>query len=117
MIGRGYIVEGDLFDISARIKQIDGSYFVFYSYEKKRYEVHSTKQRGSTLSVVLPYDRLDSRAVEWVNKTRSENASKVLAEAEKHNELLEKREMERAVKHAEFEVERALAQGEKYEYS
>lgn len=117
MIGLGYVVENDLFDVSRRIKEIDQSYFVFYNYEKRRYEVHSTAQRGDSLAVVIPFDRLDARAVDRVRRTRSENVARLIEETERHNKLLENEKIRRAVKLAEREVERAYALEEKYEQS
>ena len=40
LIGLGCVVENDLFDIAARLREIDSDYFVFYSYKRRRYEVH-----------------------------------------------------------------------------
>lgn len=109
MIGRGYVVRRDLFDITDRIKEIDPDYFIFYSYRYRRYEVHNSAQRGGTLALVLPYDRLDERALRLVRRTRRERAEELLAETERQNERARRGEVYRAVKNAERATERALS--------
>ena len=69
MIGKGYVVEDDLMGIARRIRAIDPSYFVFYSYEKRRYEVYCSDDLA-VAAVVLPFDRLDERSVRKVLETR-----------------------------------------------
>lgn len=113
MIGKGYEVFGDLLGIAQRIRALDPDYFVFYSYEKKRYEVHCRGQKGSTLAVSLPFDRLDERSFRRVVETRRENSRKLLEKLERDNMLAERESVLKAVKTAEFEAERAF--GGKYE--
>ena len=108
MIGKGYVVEDDLFGIARRIRAFDPDYFVFYSYEKKRYEVHSKGQKGSTLAVALPYPALDERAFAHVVKTRVENAAALMEEIDRENVKAEKNAVARAVYEAELKTERAL---------
>ena len=43
-------VEGDLFDITERIREIDESYFILRERKSGRLEVHSREQKGSTLA-------------------------------------------------------------------
>lgn len=107
MIGTARVIENDLFGIAERLKSIDPTYFVAYSYKKCRYEVHSRSQRGGTLCVVVPYGELDERTVRLVLKTRSERKEKLLAETEAHNARLEKSEREKLRKNIEKEVEKA----------
>ena len=110
MIGRYAIVGEDVFDVARRIGEIDDGYFVAYSYEKKRFEVHNRHQRGQTLSLVVPYPRLDCRTVELVRYTRTERAAKIAEDIAKANRLAEKKETERlceaAAKKAEEELVR-----------
>lgn len=114
MIGQGYVINDDLLGIAERIKALDPDYFVFYSYEKKRFEVHNRRQKGGTLAVILPYDRLDERSFIRVAKTRVENRSKLLEELERDNIKVEKRLIEQAVKRAEIQSEAALSGKEAY---
>ncbi len=108
MIGYGYIVKNDLFDISRRLREIDESYYVIYSYRNKRYEVHSNLQKGSSLAVVLPFDRLDCRSIIHVLKTRRENLSNLLLEIDRCNAEAEREALRKTVKDAGYEAERAL---------
>ena len=89
MIGKGYVVEDDLMGIARRIRAIDPSYFVFYSYEKRRYEVYCADDLA-VAAVVLPFDRLDERSVRKVLETRRENRKKLLESIERENRLLQK---------------------------
>ena len=114
MIGKGYVVEDDLFGIARRIRAFDPDYFVFYSYEKKRFEVHVGGQKGSTLAVVLPYPELDERSYIHVAKTRRENLKKLLEEIDEANDKAEKSAVARAVSDVEQKYERAM-RGKEYE--
>ncbi len=105
MIGEGYVVEGDLFDISSRIKEIDENYFIFYSYRFRRYEIHSRAQRGNTLALVLPYDRLDARALTLVRRTRADRAAALALEIERENEKIRRKSLDGTIKRVEKEVE------------
>ena len=107
MIGRARIIENDLFGIAGRLKAIDPSYFVAYNYELKRFEIHSKSQRGGSLCLVVPYNRLDERTVRLALKTRAERRERLFAEMERENALLEAKETERILKKTEKEVERA----------
>ena len=115
MIGYGYIVKNDLFDISRRLKEIDESYYVVYSYRNNRYEVHSDEQKGSSLAVVLPFDRLDCRSINHVLKTRRENSRKLLLEIDRDNAEAERETVRKMVKDAEYKAERALRGTQIYE--
>lgn len=106
MIGKARIIENDLFGIANRLKSIDSSYFIVYSYRRHRFEVHSSSQRGGTLCLVVPYDRLDERTVRLVLKTRRERRDALIKEMERENELIEKREREKILKKTEREVEK-----------
>ncbi len=109
MIGLGYEVVGDLFGVADRIKEIDSDYFIFYSYRHRRFEVHSRAQKGSTLCLVLPYDRLDERTVRLVRKTRVENARRLFLEMEEENERKRRDELKNAIRDAENRTENILS--------
>lgn len=79
----------DVFDITQRLKEIDESYFVVYNTQKKKYEVHSNKQKN-TYCLTVPYKGLDARAISLTLKTRRENYNKILDEIEKTNFSIEK---------------------------
>jgi len=75
-------IKNDVLDVVRRIKGIDRSYYVLYNLTKKKFEVHSSKNRGNTLAVTLPFCKLDARAVEYVRKTRIERINEIAAEIE-----------------------------------
>ena len=62
-----------MFGICDRLKSIDDGYFVVYDRHRSRFEVHNSRQRGSTFALAVPYASLDARVVELVRKTRVEN--------------------------------------------
>lgn len=109
MIGLGYEVTGDLFGVADRLKEIDKDYFIFFSYRRHRFEVHNRAQKGSTLCLVLPFDRLDERTVRLVRKTRVENAARLLEETERENEKTRKKSLADAARKAENAASKLLS--------
>ena len=83
MDGRRVEIENDVFDIAARLREIDAEYFVVYDRVHRRFEVHHGR-RGNTLALVCPYPVLDCRLIDLVQRTRVENADKLLREFEEH---------------------------------
>jgi len=86
------MITNDVFDIAKRIKEIDPDYFVVYDKKLCRFEVHNKRQRYDTLALVLPYDRLDCRAIEKVASTRIEYIADQLDKIDLHNFRQEERE-------------------------
>lgn len=91
-------VENDLFSVADRIKSIDGRYRVFYNTERGKFEVRSADD--DSLQATIPYDRLDSRAVDYVRKTRIERMDEILAEIERENAVAEKTAIAKAAMEA-----------------
>lgn len=85
------LVTNDLFGIANRLKEIDASYFLVFNELLKRYEVHSSDNKGNTLAVVCPYPVADARLLTLVKSTRRHNADILLKSIEENNEKLEKR--------------------------
>ncbi len=110
MYGVGYVVTSDLYSIADRLKEIDDGYFIYYSYKNRRYEVHNRNQRGRTLSLVLPYKRLDERTIRLVRQTRSERVSSLISQMEEENARIERERMKQLVKNKQNELENALIQ-------
>ena len=108
MIGKVRFIEKDLFNISGRLKAIDINYFILFNYKMKRFEVHNRGNRGSSYCLSLPFDRLDSRAVDYVNKTRSENAERIFLEIEMDNEKLIKNYHYQLKKQAQDKIEQVF---------
>lgn len=84
-------IENDLFDISSRLREIDGDYFIVYNTRRGCYEVHHKGQREGTFCLTVPYGELDSRTVELVKSTRREYMDNVIREIERNNAKLEGR--------------------------
>ena len=82
------VIKSDLFDIAKRIRRINSKYFVVYNLRRKKFEVHY-KRSKNTYELTIPFDTLDARAVEFVQKTRMENQKKLIDEIEKNNQKLE----------------------------
>lgn len=91
MIGNGRIIDDDLFGIARRLKSIDDGYYIVLNYKTGKFEVHNSKCAPRTLCLVLPFETLDERTVRKVNMTRAERVEELLREAERNNELLERR--------------------------
>ncbi|MGI6701015.1 MAG: hypothetical protein ACOX3U_00885 [Christensenellales bacterium] len=82
-------VKSDALDIVRRIREIDKGYFTVYNLTKSRYEVHHVNNPGNTLAVVIPYKKLDKRAVDYVLKTRIERIKQIETEIELNNRRIE----------------------------
>lgn len=106
-------VDGDLTDITGRLKEIDPSYFVLRERKSGKLQLHSSAQRGSTLALSLPYRVLDCRTLELARRTRSERAEAEAAETERHNAVLERERKNALVKKAEKLWESAIKAEEK----
>ena len=108
MVGKARIIKDDLFGIAKRLRQIDKGYFAVFNYRHKRFEIHHGGQKGSTLCLIVPFNRLDGRVLDLVKKSRVENAGRLILEMEQSNAALEKNQRQALVKKAEFDVERSL---------
>lgn len=78
------IVTSDLFNISNRLKSIDKNYFVLFNAKRKKFEVHY-KRPSNTYELTVPFDVLDARTVQLVQKTRVQNNQKIFDEIERSN--------------------------------
>ena len=67
----------DPFFICERLKEIDKSYFVMFDFKEKKYQLHSSEQKGNSYCLTFPFDCLDARAVEHARKTRVEMKEKL----------------------------------------
>ncbi len=77
-----------MFNISARLKEIDSGYYIVFNNLKKVFEVHNSKQGLDTYCLTSPYDRLDSRLIEYVLKTSSRFCSQIFDQIDKNNQDL-----------------------------
>lgn len=88
-------INNDLFNISARIKNIDSEYEIYFNTKNKKFEVHNKNQKKDKYSSTLPFDRLDNRAINYLNETHIRNATKVIENIEKNNKKIEHEEKEK----------------------
>ena len=79
-------IDNDLYDIARRVTEIDSEYYIMYNTSKHRFEVHHSGQGNNTLAAVLPFDRLDARAIAYLRMTRRERAEELMRETEAQNE-------------------------------
>ena len=85
-------IKHDVYNIAKRIKNIEKNYFIVYNTSKKSFEVHNSRQIGTTYCLTLPYKELDERALKYVNYTKSENIEKILNKIDNENKMLESAE-------------------------
>lgn len=78
-------INTDLFDIVKKIKTIDSNYRIFRNIKKHRFEIYYQKGLNLNLEIVVPYEKLDYRTINLLNKTKIENADAIFEEIEKHN--------------------------------
>lgn len=93
----------DLFDISARLKSIDDGYYIVYDKARSKYEVHNSK-RGESLQLVLPFEALDARTVQYVQMTRIENIDRIAKEIDIHNERLDRQKSAAILDEAQYKT-------------
>ena len=89
-------IEKDLFSIADRLKEVDERYRVYRNTLAHRFEVFI----GEALQFVVPFQKLDSRTVEYARKTRIERVDKIVQELDKQNQLLEKRKNRKIIEDA-----------------
>lgn len=92
------VVENDLFSVADRIKSIDDKYKIYYNGESRKFEVRSAAD--GSLQVTIPYDSLDSRAVDYVRKTRIERMDALIEEIERANAVAEQNAIAKATEKA-----------------
>ena len=97
-------ITDDLFYIADRLKEIDNRYEVFFDTEKQKFVIYALGKP----QCVIPYDKLDVRTLDYVYKTRRENAEKLLMELEKSNLMKEKESLKKTHDEFENEVSRRL---------
>ncbi len=81
-------IENDLLDIVRKIKEINPCYRVFRNIVKHRFEIYFKRGVNLTLELVCPYDTLDYRIINLINKTKIENADEIFDEIDKFNDKL-----------------------------
>ncbi len=83
------VIQSDTYFICERLKEIDNSYFIIFNFNKNKFEIHSTEQKGDTYCLTIPYNVLDERTLDLVKKTRAINVDKLIEEIDQENEKLQ----------------------------
>ena len=99
----------DLFAVAKRLLQINSKYRVFYNNRASRFEVWT-----KVFEFVVPYDRLDSRTLDYTRKTLRQNADIIEAEINAHNAQIvtdAHRNFDKAAEHLNDMLEYALRTG------
>ncbi|MCL2631179.1 MAG: hypothetical protein FWD49_06665 [Firmicutes bacterium] len=92
------IIDGDLFNISGRIKEVDETYKINFNQKTNKFELFGGKDNERLL--VFAYDRLDCRAVEHARKTRTERMDLIIEEVDRANAQIEERALKDAKRQA-----------------
>jgi hypothetical protein len=96
-------ITDDLFDISGRLCEIDPEYQIYRNRKAERFEIW----RDGRLALTLSFDCLDERTVEYVRKTRRENADEIEREIDGINDEIEKVK-QKNIKQAQSELKDRL---------
>ena len=104
-------IKKDLFNICKRIKNIDNGYALFFNTRTKKYEVHNFNQLHGSYCSTLPFNKLDSRAIDYLLETQNKNAKKLFEMIEKNNNKLKNEE------NAKLKDESDYKFGEIYNYA
>ncbi len=91
-MNRLYRVVDDLYHIARRLKEVDVRYEVYFNRAKWRFEIYA----NGAMQIALPYDRLDSRTIDYVRSTRLERAKSLLEDIERENARLKVNQQKRA---------------------
>ena len=101
------IIKNDLFNIEKRLKRINKGYFIVFNEKNKVFEVHN-KFLSPTFCLRLPYNKLDSRAVEMVKKSEVTNFSKCFEKIEEDNLKLQRKQLEDMKEQMMYDVKMLL---------
>ncbi len=107
-------IKHDVHKIAKRLKNIDKNYEIYFNNITKEYELHHKKQRedlGNGLLLILPFETLDKRAIDYVLKTRVQNIDiEHLSERlEKENEEVTRKKQAEAIDRVTYETKEILS--------
>lgn len=88
----------DLYNLYARIKEIDKNYNLVFNKKNKRAEVHNFNQKGT--SFVMVANPLDARLILKLKQTRVENSAKFFKDIEEYNLNLQIKQQEQLLNKA-----------------
>lgn len=101
------IIKNDLFNIEKRLKHLNRGYFVVFNEKNRVFEVHNANLRP-TFCLRLPYDRLDSRAIERVRKSEITSFNKYFEKLEEDNIKLQNKNLEDMKQQLMYDVKMLL---------
>lgn len=84
------LISHNCFDIPERIREIDDDYRLFYNCKKNIIELHNLKCKP-TFQLAMPFRQLDSRAIEFVWRTRLDKILSEIENIDSYNKNLEER--------------------------
>jgi len=93
----------NVFNIINRLKKLNPNFFVLYNLENKKFELHSREYGRLSYVLTFPYDVLDGRAINFVQKCYSSPRLSV-DEIDKYNQKLKQREVEKAKSENEYKT-------------
>lgn len=97
-------IQNDLYDIAARLKEIDERYETYFDTGRQKYVIKAF----GILQAVIPYDELDQRTLDYVMYTRRENVDKVLKDVDEYNAAKERENVRKVKDEIEDEYSRRL---------
>lgn len=98
----------NVFDIPERLKELDEHLFVMFNHRLQKYEVHDSSQPFTTLAVVLPFDGLDPRAIDYVRARMNHDVIAMVKQIEEENERLEAEKYAEVIDKASYKTKEAL---------
>ena len=90
-------IHSDALFVVDRLKQIDDGYFVIYNTSKNKYELHHSKQIGSSYCLTCPYPCLKERFIIFAQKTKTQNSKEIIKQIENHNQKIQKQQTQNLI--------------------
>ena len=101
-------VLSNVYDIPVRLKEVNRDFFVMFNTRNQRFEIHCASQPFDTYSCTLPFDELDSRAIEYVREFSRERTQNIVREIEEYNAALDAREQAALIDKANYKCREAF---------
>lgn len=113
--GKPYLepIFNDVYGVSRLIQEYDPQMFLVWDVRRKKYEIHSLGNQGSTYGCDVPNNRLDSRVLQEIRKGDLRiRGDKIFKEIEERNDFIERsieRQRRDDIKAAAVEMKSAFA--------
>jgi hypothetical protein len=98
----------NVFDIPERLKEIDPRFFVMFNHRTRKFEIHDNMQIYNTLAVVLPFEELDARTIDYVRGRMNNDVIAMARMIEEENERLEAKKQADLLDKAGYKTKQAL---------